>query len=165
MQEIQAGQKLKLKLHGKPKTKTKGIFEIIEQRGEDAESASFRVFLVRKDGETGILRQVKRENADAFIQRQIDAAACLRRFYSDEEQKFLFSILPDRTVWRGDAGDWYLYSAKEPDVIRFDECREQIRNDENLNADQKAERILQCIDSLVYDISLLHSKNIFHLSE
>ena len=162
MKKIKAGQKLNLRLHGNPNPKTKGIFEIINQLGEDAESASFRVFRVRKDGETGILRQVKRENADAFIQRQLAAAACLRRLYSDEEQKFLFSILPDRTVWSGGADDWYLYSTKEPDVLRFDECREQILNDKKLNTDQKAERILQCIDSLVYDISLLHSKKIFH---
>ncbi len=163
MKKIKAGQKLKLRLRSEPGTEgPEGRFQIIEQLGEDAESASFRVFRVRKDGETGILRQVKRENAAAFIQRQIDAAACLRRLYSEEEQKFLFSILPDRTVWSGGADDWYLYSTKEPDVLRFDKYLVQIRNDENLNADQKAERILQCIDSLVYDISLLHSKKIFH---
>ena len=163
MKEIQAGQKLKLRLHSEPGTEgPEGQFQIIKQLGKDAESASFRVFLVKKDGETGILRQVKRKNAAAFIQRQLAAAECLRRFYSEEEQKFLFSILPDRTVWSGEAGDWYLYSAKEPDVLRFDECLVQIRNDTELNADQKAEMILQCIDSLVYNISLLHSKNIFH---
>ena len=160
MKEIQAVQKLKLRLHGN--SQTAGIFEIINQLGEDTEGASFRVFLVRKDGETGILRQVKQKNADAFIQRQLDAAACLRKIYNDEEQAILFSVLPDRTVWTEETGSWYLFSSKEPNVLRFDQCLDDIRSDTNLNADQKAERILQCIDRLVYSISLLHSKSIFH---
>ena len=158
--EIQTGQKLKLQLHGNPQTA--GVFEIIKQLDEDTEGASFRVFLVRKDGETGILRQVKQKNADAFIQRQLDAAACLRKIYNDEEQEILFSVLPDRTVWTEEAGSWYLFSSKEPNVLRFDQCLDDILRDANLNADQKAEWILQCIDRLVYSISLLHSKSIFH---
>lgn len=158
LQEIRAGQILKLYSDSDKERE----FQIISRLGEDTESASFHVFDVIKDGESGILRQVKHENAAEFIQGQREAAACLRRFYSDEKQEILKTIIPDRTFWTDREGGWYLFSSKEPKVLRFDQCLEQIRNNKALDPDQKAEKILRCIEMLIHSISLLHSANIFH---